>query len=276
MGASTPHFALQLRNRIRKLIAPLPPEDPARRWASGDRAARAARLRGRDPRRRRAAGAAPAAEPRRGRADALRRGSDARLASAAGRPASDSRYGDALAPRPRRPRRPVRRVRRPLVPRAGQQLGDEHGEDDLTRELACGPPGLGAQAQTRNVPRSRRICTKAATPRGSRCVGLYGPGPMPRDLAHRARPARRDPRLGPERTVARRPVRGAPARPAARRSRACRSSARSSTCAPGRARVWFELRDERGALPCSMWRRGLRRARRPARRRPARGRRRRL
>ena len=29
-GASTPHFALQLRNRIRKLIAPLGPEDPAR------------------------------------------------------------------------------------------------------------------------------------------------------------------------------------------------------------------------------------------------------
>jgi hypothetical protein len=29
-GASTPHFALQLRNRIRKLIAPLPAEDPAR------------------------------------------------------------------------------------------------------------------------------------------------------------------------------------------------------------------------------------------------------
>ena len=30
MGASTPHFALQLRNRIRTLIAPLPPQDPAR------------------------------------------------------------------------------------------------------------------------------------------------------------------------------------------------------------------------------------------------------
>jgi hypothetical protein len=30
MGASTPHFALQLRNRIRNLIAPLPPGDPAR------------------------------------------------------------------------------------------------------------------------------------------------------------------------------------------------------------------------------------------------------
>jgi hypothetical protein len=30
MGASTPHFALQLRNRIRTLIRGLPPEDPAR------------------------------------------------------------------------------------------------------------------------------------------------------------------------------------------------------------------------------------------------------
>jgi hypothetical protein len=30
MGASTPHFALQLRNRIARLIADLPQEDPAR------------------------------------------------------------------------------------------------------------------------------------------------------------------------------------------------------------------------------------------------------
>ncbi|HEY3958989.1 MAG TPA: hypothetical protein VGL68_00610 [Solirubrobacteraceae bacterium] len=30
MGASTPHFALQLRNRVAKLIAPLPPGHPAR------------------------------------------------------------------------------------------------------------------------------------------------------------------------------------------------------------------------------------------------------
>jgi len=30
MGASTPHFALQLRNRIAALIAPLPAGDPAR------------------------------------------------------------------------------------------------------------------------------------------------------------------------------------------------------------------------------------------------------
>ena len=30
MGASTPHFALQLRNRIQNLIAGLPPGHPAR------------------------------------------------------------------------------------------------------------------------------------------------------------------------------------------------------------------------------------------------------
>jgi hypothetical protein len=29
-GASTPHFALQVRNRIRRLIQPLPADDPAR------------------------------------------------------------------------------------------------------------------------------------------------------------------------------------------------------------------------------------------------------
>jgi hypothetical protein len=30
MGASTPHFALQLRDRIAKLVAPLDQDDPAR------------------------------------------------------------------------------------------------------------------------------------------------------------------------------------------------------------------------------------------------------
>jgi hypothetical protein len=30
-GPSTPHFALQVRNRIQKLIADLPEDDPARR-----------------------------------------------------------------------------------------------------------------------------------------------------------------------------------------------------------------------------------------------------
>ncbi|MEK6278179.1 MAG: hypothetical protein AABM29_09225 [Actinomycetota bacterium] len=35
-GAATPHFALQVRNRVRRLIEPLPPEHPARR--EGERA----------------------------------------------------------------------------------------------------------------------------------------------------------------------------------------------------------------------------------------------
>jgi hypothetical protein len=30
MGSSTPHFALQLRDRIRRLVGPLQPDDPAR------------------------------------------------------------------------------------------------------------------------------------------------------------------------------------------------------------------------------------------------------
>jgi hypothetical protein len=34
-GASTPHFALQVRNRIRRLIEPLPPDDPARLTGEG-------------------------------------------------------------------------------------------------------------------------------------------------------------------------------------------------------------------------------------------------
>jgi hypothetical protein len=31
VGPSTPHFALQIRNRIERLIDPLPPDHPARR-----------------------------------------------------------------------------------------------------------------------------------------------------------------------------------------------------------------------------------------------------
>ena len=33
MGASTPHFALQIRERLRRLIRGLDPQDPARRLA---------------------------------------------------------------------------------------------------------------------------------------------------------------------------------------------------------------------------------------------------
>ncbi len=54
MGASTPHFALQLRERIRKLIRDLPPDHPARlegeqEIASLDRLAFAGEIRGHGP-----------------------------------------------------------------------------------------------------------------------------------------------------------------------------------------------------------------------------------
>ena len=54
MGASTPHFALQLRERIRNLIRPLPPGHPARlegerEIARRDKLAFVGEVRGRDP-----------------------------------------------------------------------------------------------------------------------------------------------------------------------------------------------------------------------------------
>jgi hypothetical protein len=54
MGASTPHFALQLRERIRRLIRGLPPEHPARiegerEIARLDRLAFAGEIRGHPP-----------------------------------------------------------------------------------------------------------------------------------------------------------------------------------------------------------------------------------
>lgn len=35
-GAATPHFALQIRNRLRRLVTPLPPDDPARAFAEAE------------------------------------------------------------------------------------------------------------------------------------------------------------------------------------------------------------------------------------------------
>ncbi len=54
MGASTPHFALQLRERIRNLIRNLPADDPARvegerEIARLDKIAFAGEIRGHDP-----------------------------------------------------------------------------------------------------------------------------------------------------------------------------------------------------------------------------------
>lgn len=35
-GAATPHFAMQIRNRLRRLVAPLPVGDPARQRAEAE------------------------------------------------------------------------------------------------------------------------------------------------------------------------------------------------------------------------------------------------
>ena len=85
MGASTPHFALQLRNRIAKLIADLPARAPgAARRRARDRAPGGARVHGRDARRGPRRGRAPAALAR-AAAERSARLTRCRAASAAGR-----------------------------------------------------------------------------------------------------------------------------------------------------------------------------------------------
>ena len=137
---------------------------------------------------------------------------------------------------------------------------------------ACGPrPVWARKAQARNVPRSRRICTKNSTSARSARPALYVRRPMHRD-APRPDGIPGSELSGPW------PV----GQYAARLRDRLREFARVQVFGEvfnlraGRARVWFELRDERGALPCSMWRQRLRRAARAARRRPARRRGRRL
>ena len=253
MGASTPHFALQLRNRIRKLIAPLPPDDPARhRGRARDRAARADRVLRRGPRRAGAGRPAPAAQPRRGRADALRRGPDARLAR---------RRAYAPAPRPgyargQQLRRATRGARPPgrctaaaaspraaaaVAPRAAARSccaaasswATQHGEHDLARQLRVRPAsGLGAQCPDEEraeiAPHLHQGFHIGPIRLRSRCTFS---DPMPDD-PRRRRPPRRHPRLRAERAVARRPLRRRGCATGCAGSRACRCSARCSTCAP--------------------------------------------
>ena len=90
MGASTPHFALQLRNRIRTLIGGLPPDHPARVGGRArDRAARPDRAR---------LGAARADPgPRGGPAELPRRPSSALRRRATAHCSTRSIYGGAMA-----------------------------------------------------------------------------------------------------------------------------------------------------------------------------------
>jgi hypothetical protein len=80
-----------------------------------------------------------------------------------------------MASRPRVVRRTPRRVRRALVLRAGKQLGDEHGQHDLTRELGLRPvPALDTQGpgkeRAKVAPHLRQMLSHA----GSRWGAVYG------------------------------------------------------------------------------------------------------
>ena len=103
------------------------------------------------------------------------------------------------------------------------------------------------------MPRSCRICTKPATPTGSRCAALYGPRPCPATCTRS--PGRPDGIPGSDLSGPW-PV-GVYAGRLRDRLRAfsrVQVFGEVFNVRAGRARVWFELRDERGALPCSMWR----------------------
>ena len=170
MGSSTPHFALQLRNRIRKLIAPLAADDPARIGGGArDRAPGAAGLHRRGPRHARAG----------------RRAAACRASTRASRP---------------------RHVPGVIRPR-------------LTRR--------------RNVPyRLGRGCAirgDSRRPDGIPGSALTGPWPV-----------------GQYADALRQQLRGVHAR--------VQVFGEVFGFKAGRAKVWFELRDANGALPCSMWR----------------------
>ena len=140
------------------------------------------------------------------------------------------------------------------MPAGGDELRDQDREDDLARELGLrAAPALGAQAQARNVPRSRRICTKPChTGRIRPARAVRSAAMHPEDPAGTARP---DGIPGSSLTGPW-PV----GQYADRLRDRLRALARVQifgevfNLRAGRARVWFELRDARGALPCSMWR----------------------
>ena len=143
MGASTPHFALQLRNRIRNLIARPARRGPgAARGRARDRPPRAHRVHGRDARRAGAGGPARAALQPPGRADAVRARRRARV-------------GEAQP----RGRRPV------MLPRRGSRPGRRARTSRGARWAACGGPSCCALAS------SWASITHSRTPRASSACG---------------------------------------------------------------------------------------------------------
>jgi exodeoxyribonuclease VII large subunit len=160
---------------------------------------------------------------------------------------------EPLPLRPRLSRRAPRRVRRPRVLPAGDELRHQHPEHDPARELRVRPASrLGAQGPDEEraeiAPHLHQDCHTGGIRRER---GVRSTTPMPGD-PHPGRPD------------------GIPGSalsgpwPVGLYADRLREQLRGFTrvqvfgevfnLRPGRARVWFELRDERGALPCSMWR----------------------
>ena len=154
MGASTPHFALQIRNRIRTLIAGLPADHPARRRGRArDRPARRARAR-------LASSAAPIQRAR-----------------AAEPPASVDRGPERLLPllepeRARR-RRARRRLPRPARPSDAPRSTGADPEPDAQRRRAAHLRALvAARARPRVQGRVRARAWPTSTASPACCSAL--------------------------------------------------------------------------------------------------------
>ena len=154
-------------------------------------------------------------------------------------------------------------MRRPVVPRPASSWATSTASTTWRASSACGPrPRWARRAQARNVPRSRPMLCQACHTgriRPARAVRSCDPctpdAPIPRGApgGH--------PRLGPDRAVAGRPVRGAAARPPARvRARAGVRRGVQPARGPG-AGVVRAARRARGAAVLDVAR-GLRPARR--------------
>ena len=232
MGASTPHFALQLRNRIRKLIRGAPrrgPRPPARR--AGDRAARADRLHGRDARR--AGAARPARRCGRSTTTTSRAtsGPDHRVSLSAGleraiglldparrpaRAAVPDGYLDLLGGAGRRGGRPAQR----LMLTRGLPVVYERWWRPAWGRVLMGPLGPGTAGERRIAARAARARpgrhrarhrVRAGQLRARRSPGTVGPRGLvvgldasqtmlaravaghARGAEHRLHPRRRDP-----------------------------------------------------------------------------------
>ena len=133
------------------------------------------------------------------------------------------------------------RARRPQLPRA---------QHDRSRARCASAPA------TRRICRRRRARSRASSSAAARAWTRSRRRAMPsepprgpgRRAPRRASPARRSP--GRSRSA---PTPRCCATSCAS-ARGSSSSARSSTSRSGRARVYFELRDGEGAVPCAMWR----------------------